>query len=502
MRPLTSFLRPDGLAKRLKSAALIRRNSSRCISSITLKGVSTSSGHELRQIAVQPRAGRYRHAAPPPRRRTLVTLAIETSCDDTCVAVLEKHPSGGATLHFNGKVTSDSRQYGGVHPSVAIAGHTQALGPLIQKAVAHLPSSTPTKPDFVTVTRGPGMAQNLAVGLNLAKGLALAWDVPLLGVNHMQAHALTPRLVTALSAGKTTQPYRPSPEFPFLSLLVSGGHTMLVLSESLTVHRILVPNLSGLAIGDMLDKTARLLVPQDILDQLPNTMYAAALEPFAFPPSSPAPSPTYTPPPTRRDEIARLPVLSPSTGELIATLTPPLSTSRRLAYDFAGLGTQISRLLLATTTPSPLPLDARRALAAAAMRLAFEHLATRILLCLGGEAGPAVTDKLAGVRTLVVSGGVARNAYLKTVLRAMLNSRGYGPERIEIVAPPGELCTDNAAMIAWTGVEMWEAGWRSGLDVMPLRKWPVDPDVDGGILGVEGWVRRDGVEKEEVENGA
>lgn len=412
-----------------------------------------------------------------------MTLAIETSCDDTCVAVLERHPSGGATLHFNGKVTSDSRQFGGVHPAVAIAGHTQHLGPLVRKAIAHLPSRH-GKPDFVTVTRGPGMAQNLAAGLNTAKGLALAWDVPLLGVNHMQAHALTPRLVAALAAGQSSQ-YQPSPVFPFLSLLVSGGHTMLVLSESPTAHRILVPNLSGLAIGDMLDKAARLLVPQETLDTLPNTMYAAALEPFAFPSSPPPP---YHPPATRRDEIAPLPVLAPS-GELITTLTPPLSASRRLAYDFAGLGAQVSRLLL---LPSTHALDSRRALAAATMRLAFEHLATRILLCLGGDAGHAVTQKLAAVRTLVVSGGVARNRFLRTVLRGMLDVRGYGEERMEIVAPPGELCTDNAAMIAWTGMEMWEEGWRTGLDVMALRKWPVDPDVEGGILGVDGWVRRDG----------
>lgn len=415
-----------------------------------------------------------------------MTLAIETSCDDTCVAILEKHPSGSATLHFNEKVTSDSRQFGGVHPAVAIAGHTTALGPLIQRALAHLPSS---KPDFVTVTRGPGMAQNLAAGLNTAKGLALAWSVPLLGVNHMQAHALTPRLVTALNHPPST-PYSPSPSFPFLSLLVSGGHTMLVLSTSPTTHTILVPNLSGLAIGDMLDKTARILVPPAILSTLPDTMYAAALEPFAFP----TPPPPYQPPTTRRDEIAPLPVLSPE-GEPITTLTPPLSSSRRLAYDFAGLGTQISRL--AAAYPD-LPLSHRRALAEAAMRLAFEHLAGRILLCLAGEAGHAVSEKLAEVRTLVVSGGVARNSYLRRVLRGMLDSRGYGADRMQIVVPPGELCTDNAAMIAWTGMEMWEAGWRTELDVMALRKWPVDPDVAGGILGVGGWARRDGFEDVEV----
>lgn len=482
MRLLKSSLRPTALANGLSCGASARRNIPACIIGSTVHG----NGLVSRRHAV--RTGQRGCAGSPQSRRTLVTLAIETSCDDTCVAVLERHPSGGATLHFNAKVTSDSRQFGGVHPAVAIAGHTQHLGPLIRKAVAHLPWPR-AKPDFVTVTRGPGMAQNLAAGLNTAKGLALAWDVPLLGVNHMQAHALTPRLVTALAAGASNQ-YHPSPVFPFLSLLVSGGHTMLVLSESLTAHRILVPNLSGLALGDMLDKAARQLVPQEILDALPNTMYAAALEPFAFP--SPGPPPPYQPPRTRRDEIAPLPVLSPS-GDVIATLTPPLSTSRRLAYDFAGLGAQVSRLVADNGSASGLPLDSRRALAAATMRLAFEHLATRVLLCLAGDAGHAVSAQLADVRTLVVSGGVARNRFLGRVLRGMLGGRGYGEDRMRIVAPPPELCTDNAAMIAWTGVEMWEAGWATGLDVMALRKWPVDPDVEGGILGVDGWTRRDGL---------
>ncbi|KAB5580714.1 glycoprotease pgp1 [Coniochaeta sp. 2T2.1] len=493
MRTFNAFLRPNALANGLSYSALRRRTSSRWISSTTLKGASTrpqdlgTQNNISHGVALSLPRGSLRK---PPSRRHLVTLAIETSCDDTCVSILERHPSGSATLHFNEKITSDNRAHGGIHPAVAIAGHTQALAPLLQRAITkHFPSSGVTKPDFVTVTRGPGMTQNLAVGLNTAKGLAAAWDVPLLGVNHMQAHALTPRLVTALAASKSNEPYQPSPTFPFLSLLVSGGHTMLVLSESLATHRILVPNLSGLAIGDMLDKTARILVPQSELDKLPNTMYAAALEPFAFPSSSSSSPQNYTPPPTRRDEIAPLPVHSPHDGTLITTLTPPLSTTRKLAYDFTGLGTQVSRLL--TSSPA-LPLPSRRALAEATMRLAFEHLASRVLLCLSGEAGRETTEKLAAVRTLVVSGGVARNAYLRRILRAMLDARGFGG--MEIGAPPGELCTDNAAMIAWTGVEMWEAGWRTELDVLALRKWPVDPDSEGGILGAQGWVRREGFE--------
>jgi N6-L-threonylcarbamoyladenine synthase len=304
------------------------------------------------------------------------------------------------------------------------------------------------------------------------------------------------------------------PKFPYLSLLVSGGHTMLVISESVTTHRILVPNLSGLAIGDMLDKAARVLVPQEILDQAPDTNYAAILEAFAFPNKGDVGSYGYEPPATRADEIAPLPVEVQGEG-VITTLTPPLAGTRRLAYDFAGLGTQIrhraEEVLLqhetmlssgadlspeATEMKEIKVLDARRALARATMRLAFEHLASRILFVLAGDENlhPDTRAMLPKVETLVVSGGVARNRYLNHILRSTLDARRYG--HIDISTPPPPFCTDNAAMIAWCGVEMWEEGWRSELDVLPLKKWPIDPNEDGGILGATGWIPRQGEGKE------
>ncbi|KAI0445973.1 hypothetical protein F4803DRAFT_96923 [Xylaria telfairii] len=196
--------------------------------------------------------------ASPQTRRQLVTLAIETSCDDTCVAVLEKNSAGFARLHFNEKITSDNRAFHGIHPLNAVVSHSEHLAPLVREALRALPKAADAgsaqevcggktllvdgclrvKPDFVSVTRGPGMQSNLATGLNVAKGLAIAWDVPLLAVNHMQAHALTPQLVGALRDKEMDQARdRGSeeagdegprgPRFPFLSLLVSGGHTIL-----------------------------------------------------------------------------------------------------------------------------------------------------------------------------------------------------------------------------------------------------------------------------------
>ncbi|KAK4973299.1 Mitochondrial tRNAs modification protein, partial [Elasticomyces elasticus] len=139
------------------------------------------------------------------------------------------------------------------------------------------------RPDFVSVTRGPGMRSNLAVGLDTAKGLALAWDVPLLAVHHMQAHALTPRLVSALATKDDFGDATVTPAFPFLTLLVSGGHTMLLSSTSLVEHKILAET-NDIALGDCLDKAARAILPLGFLEALPaNTPFGCALELFAFP---------------------------------------------------------------------------------------------------------------------------------------------------------------------------------------------------------------------------
>ncbi|RYP72207.1 hypothetical protein DL771_004337 [Monosporascus sp. 5C6A] len=498
-------------------------------------------------------------ASSPLSRRRLLTLAIETSCDDTCVAVLEKLPSGAARLHFNEKITSDNRDFRGVHPLTAVASHTAHLAPLVWRALRSLPeassaaaSATPpeepcaggggsggdsgdgkkkilwvdgrprARPDFVTVTRGPGMASNLATGLNTAKGLAVAWDAPLLGVNHMQAHALTPRLVSALGKGEGAaaaaeggggageekeqegQHQQYEPAFPFLSLLVSGGHTLLVRSESLTSHAILA-QAQNIAVGDMIDKCARAILPPEYFDNshrspssaspssgngVEHVMYGALLEEFVFPGSGsrdPAELYGYAPPARRADEIR---VFDSGRGW---TLTPPLSGTTAMAYDFAGFNSQVQRAVEERQAGDggAMDVEERRLLGRHAMRLAFEHLVSRLLFALkdrggkrkhddnnsdddnrGGAAADGADTAGGDVRTVVVAGGVASNGYLMHILRAMLAARGHG--HLTVVSPPAALCTDNAAMIAWTGIEMYEAGWRSEMDILPMRKWPLD----------------------------
>ncbi|KAI1126100.1 glycoprotease family-domain-containing protein [Nemania abortiva] len=485
-------------------------------------------------------------------RRQLLTLAIETSCDDTCVAILEKDDAAAiARLHFHEKITSDNRAFGGVHPLTAVVSHTTHLALLVRESLRALPrvevevgdanltqdgsnsngngsdngnngkvlwvdGAPRRRPDFVSVTRGPGMASNLATGLATAKGLAVAWDVPLLAVNHMQAHALTPRLVGALlrgaeevdnkdeaqqdptssrEAGDRRRLLLSSPQFPFLSLLVSGGHTVLVRSRSLNDHAILA-DVMNIAMGDMLDKCARMILPAEVIsaDDSVSGMYGPTLEEFAFPGSKGGATSynyEYTPPACRADEIR---IFDSGRGW---TLTPPLanwgkSEPAASTYEFAGLNGQIQKVMV---QHQDMDVDTRKILARETMRLVFEHLTSRLIFALdaskdkSGQDIPSTEAEGRGeVKTVVLSGGVASNKFLRHVVRRMLDVRGYTD--IEVLAPPVSLCTDNAAMIAWTAMEMYEEGWRSDLDVLPLRKWPLDPNAEGGgILGASGWYK-------------
>lgn len=444
--------------------------------------------------------------------RRLITLAIETSCDDTAVAILRRRNSThtstttSANTHellFNERISSDHRRFRGIEPLVAVQGHTSSLAPLLRKALAHLPEADTTTastgnrrricwdedgrarqvPDFVSVTRGPGIMPNLAVGLNTAKGLALAWDVPLVGVHHMQAHALTPRLVTALglsqaAAGSSnTSPVTTAsgPDFPFLSLLVSGGHTQLVNSRSLTEHSI-VATTADVAIGNLLDHAARSILPEPVLAAAADVMYGRVLESFAFPDGGTAEEYAfYRPAASRGDEL-----VDQDTG-YPWVLPSPLRQSRKLAYSFSSLGTISDRI---TAANPGMDEDERRALARHLMAGAFSHLVGR--LCIALEDVPG----LAEASTLVVAGGVACNRFLMHVLRTSLAVRGYG--HLEIMAPPPYLCTDNAAMIAWAGMEMFEAGWETDESVLAINKWPMDPALGHGIMGAPGWKRRPG----------
>ncbi|KAL4787858.1 glycoprotease family-domain-containing protein [Aspergillus varians] len=448
-----------------------------------------------------------------PWRRGLLTLAIETSCDDTSVAVVHKTKSGSANIHFLENITCDLTAYQGIHPIPALESHQENLAKLVNKALSHLPFAPDSendikklvalpdgnrqKPDFISVTRGPGMRANLFVGLDTAKGLSVAWQIPFIGVHHMQAHLLTPRLVSALSVSEPNSTV--TPDFPFLSILASGGHTLLVTSSSLTDHSILATT-TDVALGEALDKAARQILPPSLLQSSKNTMYGKLLEQYAFP-NGPADYVDYTAPRTRGEEIAT----SKKESLYGWSITTPYAQTRHLAFSFALIAPVVGQILAKKRDAEEILSDDERvALAREAMRVSFEHLASRTIIALESlcEWKPKPNHKpipeTVPVKTLVVSGGVAANKFLMTVLRSFLDVRGFG--HVGIVAPPAALCTDNAAMIGWAGIEMFEKGWRSDFSVRALRKWSLERDSESegegdeegrGILGAGGWVSRD-----------
>lgn len=325
------------------------------------------------------------------------------------------------------------------------------------------------------------MRSNLSCGLDTAKGLATAWQIPLVGVHHMQAHALTPRLVYAMGENDqekerdSTTVSAPKPEFPFLTLLVSGGHTMLLHSKSLLEHSI-IANSVDIAIGDALDKCGRLILPKAITQATTDTAYAKHLSQYAFPSTSDFQA---CPIPVRRgDEMSKPP------NQFGWQIQTPFAETRDLAFSFSSLPSRVGSLLASRQSISE---EERITFARTILTVAFEHLGSRTIIALED-----LRSRRIGVPTLVVSGGVAANDFLRYFLRRMLSSRGF--ENVELVFPPIELCTDNAAMIAWAGMEMYEAGFRSDLSCPAERKWSMDSKAtDGGIIGVGGWERVSGI---------
>ncbi|KAI4209288.1 MAG: hypothetical protein LQ349_009560, partial [Xanthoria aureola] len=240
-------------------------------------------------------------------------------------------------------------------------------------------------------------------------------------------------------------------------------------------------NTMDVAIGDCIDKMARHILPAGVIEDSAEMMYGRLLEHFAFP-SGPSDH-WYIVPRTRAEDLSQKPSIWGWALTAPLSRTRSGSRSKDMAFSFAGLGSAIERICHRIETA--ITLDERRDVAREAFRVAFEHLASRVLMALQQlkEAETADTEEMG---TLVVSGGVASNRFLRTVLRSFLDVRGFA--HIRLIFPPTSLCTDNAAMIAWTGTEMYKAGYKTDLSCAALRKWSIDPSAEGGgILGVDGW---------------
>jgi N6-L-threonylcarbamoyladenine synthase len=331
-------------------------------------------------------------------------LGIESSCDETAAAIV----SGDRRIIAQRIASQDEahRPYGGVVPEIAARAHAERLAPLIA-AVLDDAGMSLSDVDAVAATAGPGLIGGVMVGLVTAKALAMASDKPLIAVNHLEGHALSPRLAD------------PSLEFPYLLLLVSGGHCQLLRVEGVGRYGRLATTIDD-ALGEAFDKTAKILG-------------------LGFP-GGPA-----------VERLAR-------EGDAEAVQLPrPLFGSKEPHFSFAGLK---SAVLRAKQADAHHDADIAAAFQQAAIDCVLDR--TRRALDVTGE-----------VTALVVAGGVAANAAVRGALEALAGEHG-----LAFVAPPLALCTDNAAMIAWAGLErMGLAGFASDpLDFVARPRWPLDPD--------------------------
>ncbi|KAK9322687.1 glycoprotease family-domain-containing protein [Lipomyces orientalis] len=382
-------------------------------------------------------------------RRNYIVLGIETSCDDTSVCLYDRYsPAEPPRLISSLTASLDNKEFRGIVPSRAINHHQQHLARLVSQAVCPANNAAPQiTPDLICVTRGPGMRGSLSVGVEFAKGLSVAWGgIPIVGVHHMLAHLLTPRLLTNGSA----------PRFPFLSLLVSGGHTMLVLSVSLLEHRILA-NTIDIAMGDAIDKSAREL-------GLNGNMNGPELEKLV----------------QRYDESVRGD--GRDDDEVVGIkirlpMQPKPGRPQAAAFSFSSFVSMVSRGIAQKGGIDALSESDVLVIAKQIEDAIFDHAVDRIRYTLS----TVPRDEAAGIQDFVCAGGVGANLHLRKKLK-----EAFADRAMNFHFPPPELCVDNGRMIAWAGIEMWETeGLHSTYDIMPTAKWSLE-DIVGEV---DGWRR-------------
>lgn len=332
-------------------------------------------------------------------------LGIESSCDETAVAVIDDRGATLAERIVAQRVASQDeahRPYGGVVPEIAARAHVDVIAPMVAATLADAGLSL-GQVDAIAATAGPGLIGGVMVGLVTAKALAMAADRPLLAINHLEGHALSPRLADATL------------QYPYLLLLVSGGHCQILEVRGLGEYRRLATTIDD-ALGEAFDKTAKILG-------------------LGFP-GGPA---------VERKAREGNPRAVP--------LPRPLVGSGEPHFSFAGLK---SAVLRAHQSGLHDPAD----LAASFQQAAIDCVVDRTRLAF------AVCEP---VTALVVAGGVAANRALRGALETLAAEAG-----LPLVAPPPALCTDNAAMIGWAGAERFARGEHDPLDVVARPRWPLD----------------------------
>ncbi len=331
-------------------------------------------------------------------------LGLESSCDETAAALVT---SDRAVLaHKLATQEAAHRPFGGVVPEIAARAHVDVLALLIEQALEEAGVAL-KEVDAIAATAGPGLIGGVMVGLVTGKALAHAVGKPLIAVNHLEGHALSPRLAD------------PALQFPYLLLLVSGGHCQLLFVEGVGRYRRLATTIDDAA-GEAFDKTAKLLKLG-----FPGGPAVEAAARSGNPKAVPLPRP------------------------LVGTAEPHFS--------FAGLK---SAVLRARDAGLYAPED---------IAASFQQA---VVDCLVDRTRRAI-ERADGATALVVAGGVAANQAIRSALETL--AAGHG---LPFFAPPLWLCTDNAAMIGWAGAERFALGLTDPLDVVARPRWPLDPDAE------------------------
>ncbi len=344
--------------------------------------------------------------------KTLTILGIETSCDETAAAVVRGTPPGPGAILSNivASQAGAHAPYGGVVPEIASRAHLEILDAVIERAIAEA-GIVPGKIDGVAATAGPGLIGGVMVGLTTAKGVALGLGKPLIAVNHLMGHALTARLTEGTA-------------FPFLLLLVSGGHCQLLGVGGLDDFRLYGSTIDDAA-GEAFDKVAKLLG-------------------LAYPGGP---------------QVEKLAASgNPRACELPRPLVSGHNVRRNADFSFSGLKTAV-RLL--TERQSVKTEDVCASFQAAVIDILTDRTARAMAMFRRDFADVAQNR-------LVVAGGVAANRAIGQAL-----ARLCGVEGFSLAVPPPMLCTDNAAMIGWAGLEMLAGGARSEWGVSPRARWPL-----------------------------
>ncbi|PSS21574.1 TRNA N6-adenosine threonylcarbamoyltransferase [Actinidia chinensis var. chinensis] len=366
----------------------------------------------------------------------LVILGIETSCDDTAAAVVRS--SGEILSQVVSSQADLLARYGGVAPKMAEEAHAQVIDRVVQEA---LDKANVKELDLsaVAVTIGPGLSLCLRVGVQKARKIAGTFNLPIVGIHHMEAHALVARLIER------------ELQFPFMVLLISGGHNLLILACNLGQYLQLGTTIDD-AIGEAYDKTAKWLG----LD-------------------------------LRRSGGPAIEELAREGDPESVKFAVPMKQHKDCNFSFAGLKTQVRLAIESKNINAEIPISSassedrssRANIAASFQRVAVLHLEERCERAIGWalEIEPSI-------KYFVVSGGVASNQYVRARLNQVVKKNG-----LELVCPPPSLCTDNGVMVAWTGIEHFRVGRfdppppadEAEDTILDLRpRWPLGEEYEKG----------------------